>query len=86
MVSFALLQNDLFKLKRAKNNVAPSPECVLAERKFLLSTSKGFSQDWEHAWINDLTLYGPAALVTWGAAGSLNAMTATYMNRADVKV
>ena len=50
--------DDLLRIKH-KNNAAPSPECVLAERKFLLSSSKGFSQVWEHAWINDLTLYGP---------------------------
>lgn len=77
-------KSQLLRMKRLKDT-PPTPECLLAERKFLLSTSQAFSQEWEHAWINDLTLYGPAAVVTWGAAGSLNAMTATYMNRDDVK-
>lgn len=62
-----------------------SPMCKLAQRKFLISTSKGFSQDWSHAWINDLTLYGPSAVVDWDMPGSLNYMCAAYMMRADVR-
>ncbi|KAK3267646.1 hypothetical protein CYMTET_23810 [Cymbomonas tetramitiformis] len=36
----------------------PSPECTLAMRHFLASTSKAFSQDWDKAWIDDYFLYG----------------------------
>eukprot|EP00040_Diaphanoeca_grandis_P003180 m.24065 g.24065 ORF g.24065 m.24065 type:complete len:540 (+) comp14469_c0_seq1:89-1708(+) len=61
------------------------PECVLAERKYLASTSKGFSQGWTNAWINDLTLYGPAAVVPFTMPGSLNYKCAQYMMRDDVK-
>ena len=38
-------------------------ECLIARRKFLASSSRGFSQGWNNGWINDLSLYGPAALV-----------------------
>ena len=31
----------------------PSPECKAAYRKFLVSTSKGLSQEWRNQWIND---------------------------------
>jgi serine carboxypeptidase-like clade 1 len=62
-----------------------SQECVAAHRRFLASTSKGISQDWPHAWLNDLTLYGPAAVVGSDQKGSLNYALAQYMMRADVK-
>jgi cathepsin A (carboxypeptidase C) len=45
-------------------NKAPSKqECDLAHRKFLLQTSKAFDQEWARGFINDLTLYGPSAIV-----------------------
>ena len=31
--------------------------CALAERKFLLTTSKGLSQSWDGAYINELDLF-----------------------------
>jgi cathepsin A (carboxypeptidase C) len=62
------------------------PACVVAQRKFLASTSNGISQSWGDAWINDLTLYGPSALVSFDTPGSLNYLTAAYMTRADVQV
>lgn len=36
----------------------PSPDCTLAMRHFLATTSKAFSQDWDKAWIDDYFLYG----------------------------
>ena len=54
-------------------------------RQFEASSSRGFSQGWNNAWINDVTLYGPSALVTWDTKGSLNYMTATYMNSPAVR-
>ena len=65
-------------------NKSPSPECILAERKYLASTSRGFSQGWNNAWMNDLTLYGPAAVVPFNMPGSLNYKTAQWMMRDDV--
>jgi cathepsin A (carboxypeptidase C) len=64
---------------------AMSPDCKTAHRLFLTQTSRGFSQEWKLAWLNDLTLYGPSAIVGWDAPGSLNYMTAAYMNRQDVR-
>ena len=56
-------------------------ECVAANRKFQASTSKGISQGWPLAWLNDLTLYGPAAVVDSDQKGSLNYAVAQYMMR-----
>ena len=58
-----------------------SQECVAANRKFQASTSKGISQGWPLAWLNDLTLYGPAAVVDSDQKGSLNYAVAQYMMR-----
>ena len=41
-------------------NFKPTPECKAAFRKFLISTSKGFSQEWDKQWILDYSLFGPA--------------------------
>ena len=38
-------------------------KCKVAHAKFLFSTSKAFSQDWRLAYINDLSLFGPSAVV-----------------------
>ena len=54
-------------------------ECTLAYRKFLASSSKGFSQGWINAYINNLALYGPSALVSFDLPGSLNYATKTYV-------
>jgi cathepsin A (carboxypeptidase C) len=62
-----------------------TPECKAAYRKFLASTSEGFSQGWVNAWINNLSLYGPSALVSMDTPGSLNYKTAQYMMRLDVQ-
>lgn len=68
---------------------AISPEladvCTVARRKYLAITSHGFSQDWPRAYLNDLTLYGPSATTAFDAPGSLDAATAAYMNRPDVR-
>ena len=63
----------------------PTPECVLAERQYLASTSRGFSQGWSNAWINDLPLFGPAAVVPFTQPGSLNYKLAQWMMRDDVR-
>mmetsp|Transcript_60748 Transcript_60748/g.109458 ORF Transcript_60748/g.109458 Transcript_60748/m.109458 type:complete len:549 (-) Transcript_60748:22-1668(-) len=59
--------------------------CKAATRRFLAATSRGFSQEWPKAWINDLSLFGPAAVTAYTAEGSLNYMTAAYMKRDDVR-
>jgi len=65
--------------------LAMTDECTLAYRKFLASSSKGFSQGWINAYINNLALYGPSALVSFDLPGSLNYATKTYMQRPDVQ-
>jgi len=60
-------------------------QCKVAHRRFLASSSRAISQDWPLAWLNDLTLYGPAALVAFDQPGSLNFMMASWMMRDDVR-
>ena len=60
-------------------------KCKVAHAKFLFSTSKAFSQDWRLAYINDLSLFGPSAVVEGAPEGSLDYYTNKWMNRADVK-
>ena len=50
-----------------------------------MTTSRAFSQTWAKAFVNDVSLFGPAALTTFDAPGSLNAAQAAYLMRADVK-
>jgi len=64
---------------------ADNPNCTAPLRRWLTSSSKGFSQGWAKAWINDLTLYGPAAVVPFTQPGSLNYKCATWMMRDDVR-
>ena len=59
--------------------------CALAEKKFLLTTSKGLSQGWDGAYINELDLFTDAAALDWTLPGTLNYYNAEWMNRDDVK-
>jgi cathepsin A (carboxypeptidase C) len=62
-----------------------SPRCVAALRRFRMTTSDGFSQTWRNAWLNDLSLYGPSAVVRDDVPGTLNHDMARYVWRADVR-
>ena len=62
-----------------------SDECTLAERKFLLTTSKGISQGWDGAYINEQDIMADAAALDWTLPDTLNYYNAQYMNREDVK-
>lgn len=55
-----------------------TPECTLAFRKFLLSTSGGLSQSWKDLFIDDYSLFAPVS------NAEDNDMQ-IYMNRDDVK-
>lgn len=70
---------------RTASNKELSAACTVAHRRFLASTSRGFSQEWHDGWINDLTLYGPSAIVGWDQAGSLNYMQAEWLMSVEVK-
>ena len=80
-----VLSHDGTSKRRNLDFELDAPECVAAHRRFLLATSDGFSQEWTHAWINDLTLYGPAAVVRNDVPGTLDHDMSTWMNRADVR-
>ena len=62
-------------------------ECRVAHRKFLWQTSDAFSQDWRFAFLNDLSLFGPAAVVEGGESipGTLDYMMTRWMMRDDVR-
>jgi serine carboxypeptidase-like clade 1 len=55
-----------------------TPECRLAYRKFLYSSSHGLSQSWKDLYIDDYSLFAP---VTSQQDDDMNA----YMNRLDVR-
>lgn len=62
-----------------------STNCTVVHRKYLLSSSRGVSQSWDRAWINELSLYSPAGPYRFDLPGTFNYNTAQYMNRADVR-
>jgi serine carboxypeptidase-like clade I len=62
-----------------------STECIVAQRKYLASTSKGFSQVWLNDYINNLDLFSPSAVVSFNQPGSLNYKLAEWMMQDDVK-
>jgi serine carboxypeptidase-like clade I len=53
-------------------------ECTLAFRKFLVSTSRGLSQEWVNMYIDDYSLFAPVSNDEDDAMGQ-------YMNRPDVR-
>ncbi len=55
-----------------------SPECNLAYRKFMLSSSHGLSQGWKDLYIDDYSLFAPVSSLE-------DEQMADYMNRADVR-
>ncbi len=58
--------------------IADSPECTLAYRKFMMSSSHGLSQGWHDLYIDDYSLFAPVSSLE-------DEQMATYMNRADVR-
>jgi serine carboxypeptidase-like clade 1 len=59
--------------------------CTIAHRRFLATTSKGISQGWDNAYINELDLFTDAAALDWTLPGTENYYNAQYLNRADVR-
>eukprot|EP01063_Lacrimia_lanifica_P013775 TRINITY_DN2037_c1_g3_i1.p1 TRINITY_DN2037_c1_g3~~TRINITY_DN2037_c1_g3_i1.p1 ORF type:complete len:566 (+),score=224.34 TRINITY_DN2037_c1_g3_i1:57-1754(+) len=73
--------------QRRKHEAQGTPlttECQIAYRKYMAGSSKGFSQGWKYAYINNLMLYGAAAVVSFDDPGSMNWNIAQYMMRPDV--
>lgn len=74
----SLAKNDNIFLQSVQEQIADQPECILAFRKFMVSTSRGLSQEWQHQYIDDYSLFAPISL-------DEDYAMAAYMNRVDVK-
>mmetsp|Transcript_43626 Transcript_43626/g.69227 ORF Transcript_43626/g.69227 Transcript_43626/m.69227 type:complete len:537 (+) Transcript_43626:43-1653(+) len=59
--------------------------CKMAQRKFMATTSRGLSQSWKKAYINELDVFSDSSSLDWTVPKSLDFYTAQWMNRADVK-
>merc|ERR1719199_1477199 len=59
--------------------------CQVAHRRFIATTSKGLSQGWQNAYINELDLFTDSAALDWSLPGTLNYYNAQWMNRPDVR-
>ena len=62
-----------------------SANCTAAMRRYLISSSKGVSQNWEHAYINELSFYSPRAEFRFDIPGTLNYHTSQFMMDPEVK-
>mgnify|MGYP002803544019 FL=1 len=60
-------------------------KCKMAHRKFLATTSRGLSQSWKKAYINELDLFSDSSSLDWTVPKTLDFFTAQWMNRDDVK-
>lgn len=58
--------------------IQDSPECTLAFRKFLMSSSNGLSQSWKDLYIDDYSLFAPVSSLE-------DDQMAEYMSRKDVR-
>jgi serine carboxypeptidase-like clade 1 len=70
----AMLKNYVNGGPRFRN----TPECLLAFRKFIISSSSGLSQGWKDLYVDDYSLFAP---IDKQQDLDMNA----YMNRADVR-
>lgn len=59
--------------------------CNIANRRYLITTSKGISQGWAGAYINELDLFSDSAALDWTVPGTLNYYNAKWMNSDVVK-
>jgi len=65
-------------LNGAFHQAKDSPECTIALRKFMMSTSHGLSQSWKDLYIDDYSLFSPVSNLE-------DEQMATYISRADVR-
>ena len=73
------------KPPRVARDPSLEAKCRTAVRRFLATTSRGISQSWPAAYINELDFMVDAAAFDWDVPGTLNYYTAQWMNRADVR-
>lgn len=69
----------------ARLSPAASANCTAALRRYLISSSKGISQNWEKSFVNELSLYSPRSQFRFDVPGTLNYRTAQWMMSAEVK-
>lgn len=55
-----------------------SPQCTMAFRKFIMSSSNGLSQGWKNVYIDDYSLFAPVSSLE-------DEQMSTYMSRNDVR-
>lgn len=60
-------------------------KCKVLYRRFIATTSRGLSQDWQKAYINELSLYSDAAALDWTLPGTENFYNAQWMSRPEVR-
>lgn len=59
--------------------------CNVAQRRFLATTSRGLSQSWKGAYVNELDLFTDAAALDFTLPDTLNYYNAQWMMRPDVR-
>ena len=62
-----------------------SANCTAAFRRYMVASSKGVSQNWERAFVNELSLFSPRAQFRFDIPGTLNYNTAQWMMSSAVK-
>jgi len=65
--------------------VEDAEKCLVAHRRFLMTTSKGLSQEWDGSYINELDIFTDSAALDWTLPGTENYFNARYMSREDVR-
>lgn len=65
-------------LNKSFETIQDSPECTLALRKFLMSSSNGMSQSWKDLYVDDYSLFAPVSSLE-------DDQMAAYMTRKDVR-
>eukprot|EP00565_Helicotheca_tamesis_P007320 CAMPEP_0185724954 /NCGR_PEP_ID=MMETSP1171-20130828/1303_1 /TAXON_ID=374046 /ORGANISM="Helicotheca tamensis, Strain CCMP826" /LENGTH=602 /DNA_ID=CAMNT_0028392933 /DNA_START=39 /DNA_END=1847 /DNA_ORIENTATION=+ len=80
-----ILHNNVQKMRQKdqernqqKDSVSDSPECTLAYRKFILSSSHGLSQSWKDLFVDDYSLFAPVSSLE-------DEHMSAYMSREDVR-
>ena len=60
------------------NTLHDSPQCIMAFRKYIMSSSNGLSQSWKDLYIDDYSLYAPVSSIE-------DDQMSAYMSRKDVR-
>jgi len=75
----------LVKASSPPLDATTAAKCQTAFRRYLATTSKGMSQEWPHAYINNLDLFTDASALDWSLPGTENYYQAQWMNSPEVK-